>query len=75
MDIVRRLDMWLDDETNRLLEGLARRLGLNRSGAIRYSVRRAAQQEGIQSDIPLLEGLEAKRGPKPKPRPAEPPQG
>lgn len=66
MGLVRRLDMWLDDETNRLLEMLARRLGLNRSGAIRYSVRRAAQQEGIESDVPLLEGLERKRGPKPK---------
>jgi hypothetical protein len=66
MDIVRRLDMWLDEETNRLLEALGQRLGLNRTGAIRYSVRRAAQQENIPSDVPLLEGLEGKRGPKPR---------
>lgn len=66
MNIVRRLDMWLDDESNRLLEVLGRRLGLGRSAAVRYAVRRAAQQEGIASEIPLLEGLEGKRGPKPK---------
>src|SRR5262249_50077096 len=45
-----------------------RRLGLSRSGTVRYAVRRAAQYEGLVSDLPLLEGLEAKRGPKPRQR-------
>jgi len=58
--------MRLDPEDWRLVTALAQQLGVNRSDAVRYALRHTAAANGIPSDVPLLEGLRAKPGPRPK---------